>query len=166
MSSPSKDILKTFISDGSDRVVQDCISKLKFISRIRENEILNTKTLTLQEWDLTVSAYRTFVDRKQSRETSLEFYRTVIKEAFTLCISYLDDGTDPFLHHTAVTILDCLDGVSSGLSNHAKTYSGDTKHVADVETLIQTTEDKVRDIRKIIEDTKDVKQPQQSVKKK
>lgn len=152
MASPAKEenIIKNFINNGSDRTVQDCISKLKFISRIREGDILDTKSLTLQEWDWTVTAYRTFVDRKQSRENSLEFYRMVIREAFTVCISYLEYPPDHFLHHTALTILDCLEKVKNGLVNHNKTYASDRKHVADVETLIETTEDKIADLRRSI----------------
>lgn len=150
MTSPSKEdnIIKNFINSGSDRAVQDCISKLKFISRIREGDILDTKSLTLQEWDWTVTAYRTFIDRKQSRENSLEFYRTVIRDAFTICINYLEYPPDHFLHNTALTVLDCLEKVKSGLVNHIKTYASDTKHVSDVETLIETTEDKITDLRR------------------
>ena len=150
MSSPES-VLKNFISDGSDRTVQDCISKLKFISRIKEGEILDTKSLTLQEWDWSVAAYRTFIDRRQGRETSLEFYRTVIREAFGICINYIENPPGHFLHNTALVVLDCLESVSSGLQNHSKTYADDSKHVSDIETLIQTTDSKIADLRQAIE---------------
>jgi len=149
------DVIKNFISNGSDRTVQDCISKLKFISRIREGEILDTKSLTLQEWDWSVAAYRTFVDRKQSRENSLEFYRTVIREAFTICINYLENPPGHFLYDTGLTVLDCLDSVKDGLKNHTKTYNTDVKHVSDVETLMEMTENKIGDIRKSLQSTQE-----------
>lgn len=150
MSSPET-ILKNYISDGSDRKVQECISKLKFISRIQEGEILDTKSLTLQEWDWSVSAYRTFIDRKQSRATSLEFYQTVINEAFSLCIGYLENPQEHFLHSVALSILKELEAVTPGLQAHSKTYASDSSHVSKVETLIETTQNKISNIQATIQ---------------
>lgn len=150
MSSPET-ILKNYISDGSDRKVQECISKLKFISRIQEGEILDTKSLTLQEWDWSVSAYRTFIDRKQSRATSLEFYQTVINEAFSICINYLDNPPGHFLHSVALSILKELESVTPGLQAHSKTYASDGSHVSKVETLIETTQNKISNIQATIQ---------------
>ena len=149
MSSPET-VLKNYISDGSDRKVQECISKLKFISRIKEGEILDTKSLTLQDRDWTVSVYRTVIDRKQGRDTSLEFYQTVINEAFSLCISYLEHPVGHFLNGVGIKILDSLDSVIPGLQSHIKTYTDDVNHVSKVETLVETTENKISNIRSSI----------------
>jgi hypothetical protein len=145
------DTLKNYITDGSDRNVQDVISKLKFISRIREGEILDTKSFTLQEWDWTVSAYRTFVapftSCKQGRDITLKFYRTVITEAFTIVISYIQNDMNHFLYKVALSILDAIEGAVPGLENHSKTYVNDAMHVAKVEALIESLQKKLVDIR-------------------
>nr|QBK86401.1 MAG: uncharacterized protein LCMAC102_01960 [Marseillevirus LCMAC102] len=143
--------LKSFVIDGSERSVQDIVSKLKFMSKIKEGEIVDVQSLTLMEKGWGTSAYRTLVARGESRKATLEFFRIVIGEAFDLASRYLKrDGQ--FFHDIGSMIVVALQEAKSGLANHSKTYKDDRMHMSKIETLVQTLDTRSIDLTRQIED--------------
>lgn len=154
----SDDSLKSFVIDGSERSVQDIVSKLKFISKIKEGEIMDVQTHSLTEWSIGTSVYRTFIARGESRKSALEFFRSVIGEAFDLATKYLS-SSEKFFQDIGMMIVIALQESKAGITNHAKTYSSDRFHVSKVETLIKTLDTKADDLtRKMLKIQPDIPQ--------
>jgi len=141
--------LKSFVIDGSERSVQDIVSKLKFISKIKEGEIVDVTSLSLMEKGWSTSAYRTLVTRNESRKATLEFFRQVIGEAFDLAGRYLA-SKEVFFQEIGAIIVSALQECKAGISNHAKTYRDDRMHVSKIETLVKTLDTKSTDLQRRI----------------
>jgi len=139
--------MKSFVIDGSERSVQDIVSKLKFISKIKEGEKVDVQSLTLCESGLGTSLYRTFVARGESRENALEFIRSIILEGFNLASKYLKKP-EKFLKDIGKMIIDALHESRAGLVNLTKTYQADRMYVSKVETLMSTLETKTCDLQR------------------
>ncbi len=139
---------KSFAVDGSERSVQDIVSKLKFISKIREGEKLDVKSLTLGE-GFKDSVYRTFVARNESRYTTLEFIRMIVHEAFDLASKYLQKE-EKFFKDIGKMVITSLNECKSGLLNLIKTYSEDRMYISRLETLMTTLETKTIDLQRQI----------------
>jgi len=137
--------LKGFVVDGSERSVQDVVSKLKFISKIKEGDIIDVATLTISQRSLATSLHRTFVARSESREVTLNFFRESINSAFDLADEYLKKE-EKFPHKIGLMIINALETCPEGLNEHIKTYSDARMHVAKVETLISTIKVKLEEI--------------------
>ena len=69
--------LNNFVKDGGERSVQDIVSKLKFISKIKEGELVDVHSLTVMEAGVPTSIYRTFFTRSESRKITLDFLRDI-----------------------------------------------------------------------------------------
>lgn len=137
--------LKNFVVDGSERSVQDIVSKLKFISKIREGEIVDVSNLSLSERNWKTSMYRTLFARKESRHMTLDFFRQVVGEAFDLATLYLR-SEEQFFQNIGSMIISALQESKAGILNHAKTYSHDRMHVSKTETLLRTLDTKISDL--------------------
>lgn len=146
--------MKSFVIDGSERSVQDTVSKLKFIGKIKEGEKLDVQSLTLCSESVGTSLYRTFLARNESRGNALEFIRGVVGEAFELATKYLRKK-DHFFKDVGQMIIESLHESKSGLSNLAKTYEDDKMFVSKLETLMNTLETKTADLqRQLLLETK------------
>lgn len=141
--------LKNFIIDGSERSVQDIVSKLKFMSKIKEGEIVDVASLSLMERGWKTSAYRTFVARGENRMATLEFFRHVIGEAFDLATKYLQNP-EKFFQDIGEMIIIALQESKAGIANYKKTYASDQMYVARVETLMKTVDTKSNDLHRKI----------------
>ena len=140
--------IKSFVTDGSERSVQDIVSKLKFISRIKEGEKVDIQTLRVMNADSWgTSIYRTLVSRGESRETTLEFIRGVVGDAFDLASKYLSTST-PFFRQIGEMIVQSLRESKVGLGNLMKTYREDRMYTSRVDTLIKTIDTKTSDLPK------------------
>ena len=69
--------LRNFAIDGADRNVQDVVSKLRFLSKIKKGEKINVATLTLSE-DNWINNFHRCISAIESREMSLDFIKRVI----------------------------------------------------------------------------------------
>lgn len=137
---------KSFAIDGSERSVQDIVSKLRFISKIREGEKLDVSSLTLGE-GLRTSLYRTVIARSESRDTTLEFIREVVHEAFNLASKYLRKE-ETFFKDIGQMVITSLHECKSGLLNLIKTYAEDRMFISKLETLMKTLETKTMDLQR------------------
>jgi len=139
--------MKSFVIDGSERSVQDIVSKLKFISKIREGQKLDVQSLTLCEDGMGTALYRTLVARGESRENALEFVRGVIGEAFELATKYLHKP-EKFFKDIGQMIIIALHESKAGLAHLAKTYEHDHMFISKLETLTKTLETKTLDLQR------------------
>lgn len=138
--------LKNFVIDGSERSVNDTLSKLRFIAKIKPGDKLDINSMTLMEdsWSTTVyRTYRSIVAKKESKSDALEFFRTVIGEAFDLATKYLSSN-DKFFLDIGVQIVELLQLAKVGINNHIQTYTHDSFHTAKVESLITILDTKLK----------------------
>jgi len=141
--------LKNFVIDGSDRSVQDIVSKLKFIAQIQEGDVVDVRSLTLMKKSWGTSAYRTFFARDEGKSMTLEFFRSVIGEAFSLSSEYLKQD-EPFLKEIGDMIIRSLSEAKCGLDEYIKTNSKCHMHIAQIQTLIETLNTKITDLNRVI----------------
>ncbi len=145
---------KELIIDGSEKSVQDIVSKLRFIAKININEKLDVHTLTLYRNNWITSIYRTyhniFSSETESKEITLGFIRQVIGDAFDLSTIHLNKD-DTFSQRISLMIIQSLKEARTGLFNLLSTYKGDRMFISKIETLIQTLNMKTDDLDKIFE---------------
>lgn len=141
--------LKSFVIDGSEHSVQSVISKLKFISKIKEGEKIDVSTLTLCDNTWLSSLYRTLLRRGESREATLIFIRGVLGEAFDLAYNYLC-REERFYKDIGKTIIISLQESKSGLSQLANSYLDDRMFISKIEALISTLDTKIKDLERQI----------------
>jgi hypothetical protein len=141
--------LNNFVKDGSERSVQDIVSKLKFISKIEEGEIVDVRSSTIMEVGWTSSLYRTFFTRNESRKTTLDFFRQIISNAFDMITLYLN-AKDSFYIQIGTMIFESLQESKIGIANHGKTYRKDRMYISQIETLILTLDKELVEFKNII----------------
>ena len=140
--------LNNFVKDGSERSVQEIESKLKFISKINEGELVDVRTLTIMENGPVTSFYRTFLTRSESRNITLDFFKRVIGDAFDIIVMYLKEK-DGFSHHIGDIMLESLKDSKEGILNHKNTYRKDRMYTSEIEALILTLDTKLDEFNKI-----------------
>jgi hypothetical protein len=140
--------IRTFITDGSEHSTQNIISKLKFISKIKEGEkvdIQSCQVVDAEYWPSRI--YRTVLARGESRNTTLDFIKMTIGEAFELCSKYFKIDQD-FYQQIANTIAKSIQESKAGLKNLSKTYKDDRLFVSKVEALLTTLDTEIEDMMK------------------
>jgi hypothetical protein len=132
-----------FSVDGSETSVQDVVSKLLFISKIKEGDIIFTMNdLEIQKKSLSTSLRRTLFERSECREEARLFFNKTINNAFNLAEEYLkrDDSFSKKIGEMIIQrIKDCL----PGLHEHMKTYDSLHMHVSRISALISVTKAKL-----------------------
>jgi len=137
-----------FLIDYSEKTVQDVISKLQFISQVKNGEKLDLYSLQIVSADSWVtSAYRTFLSRGESRVNSLEFARTVINQAFGLAFTYLEKNSDYNTNIGEIIIKSIIDS-KKGLKCMGETYKLDRLYVSEIQALILILDGKIEDIKR------------------
>ena len=111
--------VRDFITDGSDKAVQDIVSKLKFISKIKVGEVVNVQTESLMKIGWVTSAYRTLIFKGEGRDATLLFFRRIIGEAFELSMRYLS-SKEKFHQEIGEMIVNALHESKAGIENHKK----------------------------------------------
>lgn len=126
---------RSYVADGSEKIVNEISSKLKFIAKIKENEVLDTRSVSLMEVGWKTSLYRTFIARCESKETTYDFFSSAINSSFELIEKYIS-YEDRFFKDIAMMLIKDLRSAKQGMINHMKTYARYEHHVSKVETLI------------------------------
>lgn len=137
--SSSPNTLRAFTRDGSEKHVNDILSKLKFIAMIKPNEIVDTRSMTLMEAGWLTAAYRTFIGRSEGRDTTLEMFKTVIDAAFDLAELY-SIHEERMFKDVGNTLIDSIRQSKTGIGNHAKTYETDRMFMAKTVAFIRTVD--------------------------
>jgi len=139
---------KSFIIDGSERSVQDTISKLRFIAKIEEGDIVDVHSLTLSKTSYSTSFYRTVFTREESREHTLDFFRKTLHNAFELAEACSKERKDKpqFFDDMIYLILLSIKESKTGILSHAKTYSQDKMHSSKIEALMMSVNTRLKDL--------------------
>lgn len=136
---------RTYRVDGSEKLVFEVLSKLRFISQIKEGCVVDTSTLTMMEIGIKTSAYRTILARGESREATLVMFNEVVSSAFELLEKYYVTSNDLFFRDIGVKLVECLQSSKEGMKNHIKTYVSDNMHTSKVKTLLDSIDMKLSD---------------------
>jgi hypothetical protein len=137
---------KNFVIDNSDVTVYDIISKLLFLSKIKEGEKINTEDFYVEETSWFTTLRRTFF-RNQSRTKTLEFIKNLTDSALDIASKCSSSNVD--LHRNIGNyIIDSLEQSKTGLLNLTKTYEDDRMFVSKMQTLIGILDEKINVFKK------------------
>lgn len=145
--------LKSFVIDGSEHSVQGIISKLKFVSKVGEGEIINVSTFTLCKKSWSTSLYRTLLQQGESREATLMFARGLTGEALDLAYDFLLKK-ERFYKDIGKMIITALKECKPGLFELMKSYEEDRMFVSKMEALIDTLDAKIKDLERQVDNPK------------
>lgn len=123
------------INKSSMDTNQEIISRLKFISKVKKGEKLNTRYLCVQPDGLGTSISRTFM-YKDSRANALNFIQETINRAFELLVTYERSANDADNVLFSNLVID-LHNSTIGLANLKDVYSMDTKFCCDMDTILE-----------------------------
>ena len=137
--------MKSFVTDGGERSVQDIVSKLKFIAIVKAGEKIDVSSLSIQGVTLAGRTYRTFIARGESRAATLTFLRATLGTAFDLASEYASRG-DAFSTKIAGMIISALTVAKTGIIGLTETYRDDRMFVSRVDTLVTTLDAKIADL--------------------
>jgi len=143
-----------FLTTIDDKAAHELVSKLKFISKIKQREKIDVEYLQVISADSWMSSfYRTFITRAESKNGALEFVKSVIKEAFELSYKYLySDGT--YSKNIGKMLINSIIESKTGLANLASTYSYDRLYESEIDAFILFIDTKITDIEKHFPDIK------------
>lgn len=136
----------------SDTAVQRNLSALRFLSRIKRNEKINTRELFVRDNDnvlqrvlRTIKNFTIYVSTGEvgeSKELTLEYIRTIIDESINLIAGYNAEG-DEFKRSIADIISKNLESSKRGIHHLIETYSSDRKFIAEAEAVLLTLDARV-----------------------
>jgi hypothetical protein len=138
-SSNSPNTLRAFTRDGSEKHLNDTLSRLKFISKIKPNEIVDTRSMSLMEIGWFTSVYRTFVVRTEGRDATLDMFKNVIDMAFDLAELY-STSDERMYKDVGNTLIESIRQSKTGILNHSKTYDTDRMYASKTEAFIRTVD--------------------------
>lgn len=137
--------LRNFVIDGSDKSVQDIVSKLCFLAKIQKDEKVDVSHLSLQ-LDTWWTMFLRTVSREQSRERTLTFIREITDDALEMCARCLQ-SKENFHIKMGNAILNKLIESKEGICNLLHTYENDKMFIAKLETLILILDTKIEDLK-------------------
>lgn len=137
-----------FLTTINEKSAHELVSKLKFISKIKQREKIDIEYLQVVSADSWLNSfYRTFISRSESRDSTLEFVKNIIKEAFELSYKYLNcDGE--YSKNIGKMLIKSIVESKIGLKNLADTYSDDRLYESEIDAFILFIDTKINDIDK------------------
>lgn len=140
-----EEAVKEFVLDGSNRSVQDIVSKLKFISKFEQTQWMDVTKLQLYEKNWYNRVYRTIFTRAECRDATLEFVRVVFAEAFDLAAKH-NSSVAPFRRSIAKMIVEALKEAKNGVENLKIAYEDDKMFVSRLDTLTTILDHKIKEL--------------------
>ena len=141
----------------SSNKVEQVISHLKFLSKIRPGEKLNTSELFVRNNDSVfqrvirtlrnVSSLVSAGTSSETKEATLEFIQATINEAIAIITVYRADK-DQFRNNIADILVNNLEGSKIGIRNVISTYQNDRKFISQVAAIMQTLEARIQNLQK------------------
>lgn len=136
-----------FKEDDEEKIVQDIVSKLKFISKIQQNQIIDLRSFSIMEPCISTSLYRTCIRLgSENRENVLLFFTNIINSSLDLVTKYLNYDKD-YYTNIALMIVSSLEKARGGIINFKKTYINDVMFCSKIETLIETLDIKYNNLK-------------------
>lgn len=133
----------------SEKDVHDILSKLNFISKIKENEKIDLQTMSLVQVGYASSLQRTYVNlfRVEDRNASYNFIEETLNTGFDMAYRYMIvENNDPLDIDMGNLIIKELHNSKNGVNNIIKTYKGNTMFTSKLEVLLQTLDTKLFDL--------------------
>ena len=130
-----------FVIDQSDKTVDDILSKLAFLSKLKEGEKINTYDFCVEDnswW----TAIRRTIFRDQSREKTLKFIRDLIDSALDTATKCFE-SQDEFHKNIGDLIIETLEESRKGIATLIKTYEDDQMFVSRLETFLKILKEKI-----------------------
>jgi hypothetical protein len=112
-------------------ITSDIISKLKFISRIKAGQKIDTRAMRIQENTYFNAFIRTLFP--DNRHNALGLFKEIITKAFQ-SIAHCDDNI------LVCNIIDDIRNCISGLENFKTTYLDDVMFTCEIDTLVDDIE--------------------------
>lgn len=128
---------------GTYDSTHEIITKLKFIGMVKKGEKIDVKALKVHSSSKWYAFWRMWCD--ESRDTTLEFLTTTINRAFEILqlnLSRIESNKTLCRNLIADLITSTM-----GMINLQSTYSDDRIFLCQIQTLIQSIEVKLKDIR-------------------
>ena len=128
--------IKGFGISGQQSSVENIVSKLKFISRLKEGDKIDIRNMSVVKDDYVSRLNRTMSGCK--REDSLKFMKNTIENAIELVQYYYSQCREnQFNKDVGDLIIENISKAKIGIENQIKTYSSDIKFITELETVIE-----------------------------
>lgn len=147
--------------------VQDTISKLRFLSKVKKGERLQVEGLSVVEntwyakliraWN-TMGEVKETGEVKESRRKTLAFIRDLYDTGLKLAKSIVAE-TSSYYSELWNMLIKSLKDAQPGISNLMNSYESDRLYIAEVETFVDVLNAKINDLeteRKVILDQEPV----------
>ena len=137
------DSAKSFSQRGEEKTIQDLISKLRFISRIKPGEKVNIRELFVRDdsilWQRLIRTIRNLsYENAESKESTLQFLEVVTDTAINLICIYKKNEDNNFNVNVANLIITNLESAVPGMEALIETYKYDRNFCSKVEALLGT----------------------------
>lgn len=138
---------KVFSLTGNDVPVENIITKLKFLSKIKSGEKINVRQLFVRNNDSIHQRFartvRNLAFEGESKEETLEFIKFIINDAINLICVYRSDTADPFKQRIADMIVENLRQSKQGIKALTGTYSDNILFVSQIEAVVDTLDARI-----------------------
>lgn len=128
-----------------DKTDDDILSKLKFIGKIKKEEKICVKNMTIQQNNIFTKLSRSFII-VDSRENTLNFLSHTIKRSFELLSLHMT-GKTLFDKSMTEHIMIDLENSKQGLINLKSTYAHDLMFCCKIDTLIQEIDARLEELK-------------------
>lgn len=130
-----------------EQKIQDIMSKLLFVSKIKKGERLDVQNLQLEQTNMITSVYRTiFMRGSESRNKTLNFITELVNESLNVANKCIH-SSNKFQSEVGNSLLDSLLQSKEGIQNLTETYKDDRMFVSKIETLLNILDKKINHIK-------------------
>ncbi len=141
---------QNFEQIGSDQVITDILSKLKFLSKIKVGEKINCRFYFVRDNNSLIQRFlrtiRNFsAENSENKTSTLEFINDIINKTINLICLYKTNG-NPFSQQISELLIENLKESKNGILNLVKTYEDDRIFVSKLESFIDGFELKLLNI--------------------
>lgn len=148
---------KTFSLIGNDIPVENVITKLKFLSKVKPGEKINVKHLFTrstnsddwyQNWyHKFLRTITTIISGGESKEETREFVKFIYDEAINLICAYNSELYDEFKKSIIELIVENLNSSKDGINALKETYKDDSRFISQIDTIVETMEVRLKSVR-------------------
>lgn len=139
---------KDFNIGGKTYDVQQLLSKLRFLSKIKKNEKLQVDGLSVVKDTWITSVLRTFFYTAECREKALAFIKDTCNGAL-ITIEVFFTSNNPFHREIGNMIVSTLNEAQAGIITYVETYKDDRMFISDVESFLNILRARINNLEKI-----------------
>lgn len=132
-----------FPFDLSEQIIIESLGKLTFISKARPGDKIDVKSRTFSKEGWYTSLYRTFLARRECRESTYDFVSSTFNEA----IGYMNscfESSEPSFRSLAVKLFNTIGNARTGIASLKSTYSTDEFFVAKLDGQLSLVDAKLQ----------------------